>query len=598
MKSSMHFVNTSLCGPKAFGDVFLTYSAGTALLRGMNQGPLLQLNRAGCRDFGYICRKSFYLIFIMKRVYGINRQTWGQGRKGRIKFQSLLVVLLAFTLLGSTAILMTISIQKQNKTLTSSILQRNFEGARNLTISVNTIKDLMFHELGSTARYIMDERIAIEENPRMLGAMLMGSRLFNGAMVVNESGVVRISTRDSGFLPGDRLDGEMLSHASGRQGPYVSDAFHGPGGHRMIMAVHALSSPGQPSNGFVAGLIDLQERNVFTDMFDHAIKSSVGTYAYIVDNQGELLLNPDDSRENEIMPAGKIQETFGSGKLRSAVMGNPQGDESFVGYLQVKGMDWGIVYQSPAVIVNETKKTMMGTQLAWSSLFILVILVLSLWIARKLASPFVLLTAAARRIASGERVDRPPFESHWNYEAHHLAFAVMTAVSGLQSEADKKSLQARTDHLTGLANRAGLEEWLSRREDDMGGYALIVADIDHFKSVNDKYGHHKGDETLVHLARILEAECRKEDLVCRLGGEEFIAVLPMRALQGGTELAERVRSKVESAISPIDKPITVSIGVAHYPEHGRDFEEVFQRADEALYEAKRTGRNRTTAAAG
>jgi diguanylate cyclase (GGDEF)-like protein len=517
---------------------------------------------------------------------------------GRIKFQSLLVILLAFMLLGSTIILMTVSIRKQNEILTASILQGNFEGARNLTISVNTIKDLMFRELGSTARMIIDEQITVQDHPQMFGAMLTGSRLFNGAVFVDEFGIVRFATPDSGFLPGQQLDDAMLSYVNSKQDPYVSEAFQAPGGHRMVMVAFPLRSPGQASSGFIAGLIDLQERNVFSDMFDHAIKSSVGTFAYIVNSQGELLLNPDDSREKDIVPASMIQETFTSGNVRSAVVDNRQGDENFVGYLRVKGMDWGIVYQSPATIVNETKKTMMRTQIAWSALFILVVLTLSLWMARRLASPFVLLTATARRIASGERVDRPPFENHWNYEAHHLAQAVMTAVHGLQSEADRKSLQAQTDFLTGLMNRAGLEEWLSLREEETRGYALIVMDIDHFKNVNDKYGHHKGDETLVHLARILGAECRDEDLICRLGGEEFVAVLPMQDLREGTVFAERVRSRVESTISPIGKPITVSIGVAHYPEHGRNFEEVFQKADEALYEAKRKGRNQTIEAAG
>ncbi|WP_419871209.1 cache domain-containing protein [Candidatus Pristimantibacillus sp. PTI5] len=248
----------------------------------------------------------------------MGKQTRGAGRKGKIKFQSLLVGLLAFTLLGSTVILMAVSIHKQNETLTASMLQRNFEGARNLTISVNTIKDLMFHELGSTARYMLDERITYEDNPRTIGALLMGNHMFNGAMLVDQSGIVRVSTQDAGFLPGYQLDDEMLSHASGRRGPSVSEAFQAPGGHRMIMVVHPFQAPGQPSGGFIVGLIDLQARNVFTDMFDHAIKCSVGTYAYIVDRQGELLLNPDDSRENEIVPASVIQETFKGEKMRFA----------------------------------------------------------------------------------------------------------------------------------------------------------------------------------------------------------------------------------------------------------------------------------------
>ncbi|MHA6482501.1 sensor domain-containing diguanylate cyclase [Paenibacillus sp. strain BS8-2] len=518
----------------------------------------------------------------------------------RFKFHSLLAGLLAVTLITLTFVLITTSVRKQHQALTASMLQSNFEGARNLTISVNTIKDIMFRELGSTARYMAEEQIPMENSSKTLGALLVGNRLFNGALLIDNAGHVQSATPESGYIAGDSLEAVLLVQKprARESGPQVTGTFESPTGKLLIMVLHPVGAPGREQSGFLAGLINLSERNIFSDMFEHAMKSSAGSFAYLVDKQGELLLNPDKSRQSRILPASIITETWGKPNVSSAITHDAEGEELFAGYLQVADAEWGVVFQSPVSAIDKAKAAIWKTQLSWSLPFAALVLALSVWAARRLAKPFVELTATARSIAAGERLNRPPFESHWNDEAHHLARAMITAMQSLQHEADRNSLLARTDRLTGLANRAGLEEWLSVPHHVSRGYALIVLDIDHFKSVNDKYGHHKGDETLVHLALLLQSECREDELVCRLGGEEFIVLLPMRDLREGTEFAERLRGRVEQTISPTGRPITVSIGVAVHGANGGGFDETFRLADEALFEAKRQGRNRTMASAG
>lgn len=562
--------------------------------------------------------------------------------QGRFRIQSLLVGLLAFTLIGSTMILMAVSIHRQNETLMRTTEQKNFEAARNLATAVNTIKSLMFQQLGGTASYIAEEGLSVEGDSRRLGRLLMGSRIFNGAMVVDGGGRVAETTPETGYVKGDQLADSDLFKAERGPGPWMSKPFIAPDGHRVILAMHPLSVQGKQVPVYLSGLIDLEGRNVFSDMFEHTIKSGPGTYAYLVNDQGEMLMNAQQDRAGEVVPADRLMAAFskeahekqrGQGETRQggtpppprssppppppgkdaaagegqdppgpsshvATLADGHGVQTIVGYLPVGELDWGIVVQSSASIVTKAKHDFLITQLKWCLPLIAAFLLLSLWMARKLAAPFSQLTAAARAIASGGRAGYPPFESHWNYEAHHLARAMMMAVQGLQNQADRLGLQARTDRLTGLANRAGLEDWLMARESNDTGYTLLVIDIDHFKTVNDKYGHKIGDETLVYLAHILRSECRETDLVCRLGGEEFVAILPGEKMKGGTDLAEKVRRRAESTISPTGQPITVSIGVATAaPEQGFDFERTFQQADEALYAAKRSGRNRTMASA-
>jgi diguanylate cyclase (GGDEF)-like protein len=158
--------------------------------------------------------------------------------------------------------------------------------------------------------------------------------------------------------------------------------------------------------------------------------------------------------------------------------------------------------------------------------------------------------------------------------------------------------QASTDGLTELANRREFEESLaneiSRAERFGGNLALILADLDNFKQVNDRFGHQAGDEVLRSFADILRETVRDIDVAARYGGEEFAILLPQTDIGGAEALAERLREAVESRAmaEAQDGPVTVtsSFGVASFPEAGTG-PGLFAAADEALYRAKRAGKN-------
>jgi diguanylate cyclase (GGDEF)-like protein len=158
--------------------------------------------------------------------------------------------------------------------------------------------------------------------------------------------------------------------------------------------------------------------------------------------------------------------------------------------------------------------------------------------------------------------------------------------------------QASTDGLTELANRREFEDSLaneiSRAERFGGSLALILADLDNFKQVNDRFGHQAGDEVLRSFADILRETVRDIDVAARYGGEEFAILLPQTDIVGAEALAERLREAVESRAmaEAHDEPVTVtsSFGVASFPEAGTG-PGLFAAADEALYRAKRAGKN-------
>jgi diguanylate cyclase len=157
------------------------------------------------------------------------------------------------------------------------------------------------------------------------------------------------------------------------------------------------------------------------------------------------------------------------------------------------------------------------------------------------------------------------------------------------------------DELTGTYNRRFLMETLakerSRAERLSVPFALYVLDLDHFKSINDRFGHAAGDAVLRHFARLVPAELRGVDLFARMGGEEFVVVMPATGAEGAAACAERVRIRVAASAAPglpAGAEVRASIGVAAY-RPGESVEALLARADEALYQAKARGRNRVVA---
>jgi diguanylate cyclase (GGDEF)-like protein len=158
--------------------------------------------------------------------------------------------------------------------------------------------------------------------------------------------------------------------------------------------------------------------------------------------------------------------------------------------------------------------------------------------------------------------------------------------------------------LTGLYNRRYLEEVLEREVRRAARAAqslgVLMIDLDHFKSFNDTYGHDAGDAVLRETAQFLAKGIRAEDFVCRFGGEEFVVILPTANLEASQARAERLRLKMrEQTVMHQGRSlgmVTISIGVASFPQHGTSPKELMASADAALYEAKRGGRDQVAVA--
>jgi diguanylate cyclase (GGDEF)-like protein len=182
----------------------------------------------------------------------------------------------------------------------------------------------------------------------------------------------------------------------------------------------------------------------------------------------------------------------------------------------------------------------------------------------------------------------------------------VTAETLLQDKYAVKAEKSITDPLTGLFNRGHFEEYLAVEESRIGtlpvgndhrNMTIIMGDIDHFKKVNDKYGHPAGDYVIKTVAKIFQQTFRKTDVVCRYGGEEFLVILPASDAAGSIIAANKARQAVESftfVFEGVTIPVNMSFGVAQMMvglETGRG---TIARADAALYESKKNGRNQVS----
>ena len=162
---------------------------------------------------------------------------------------------------------------------------------------------------------------------------------------------------------------------------------------------------------------------------------------------------------------------------------------------------------------------------------------------------------------------------------------------------DELHQQAIRDPLTQLYNRRYLDSQqpdLIAQASACKELAVILIDVDHFKQVNDQLGHQVGDEVLQLLARTLNEGCRRSDVVCRYGGEEFLVVLPATGISDACVRAEQLRRSFAQVVRqqlPGDVTCTISLGIASYPGHGQTFDAVLSASDKALYAAKTAGRN-------
>lgn len=290
------------------------------------------------------------------------------------------------------------------------------------------------------------------------------------------------------------------------------------------------------------------------------------------------------------------------------------------GYRDYQGLNWIVTASQPASVALKAAISSAETILAIGGVTALIALSLAVLVARRIAGPVIALTQEADRIG---RAHGPTMLARQSGSAEvvQLSRALRSLLRriGLAEERTKEAelratenamqLQedmlklrqlADTDFMTGLMNR---RSFLTVADDAVAycrrykrHMATLMIDIDHFKKINDTYGHAAGDDAIKRVAEIVSQSIRTTDKAARFGGEEFVVLLREIDQETAVLLADRIRTSIESARVTHENvviPITVSVGLALFDENDRDVQDVIERADQGLYVAKKTGRNRT-----
>ncbi|MBR0904065.1 diguanylate cyclase [Bradyrhizobium liaoningense] len=290
------------------------------------------------------------------------------------------------------------------------------------------------------------------------------------------------------------------------------------------------------------------------------------------------------------------------------------------GHRDYQGLNWIVTASQPASVALAAAISSAQTILAIGAVTALIGLSLAMLVARRIAGPIIAITGEADRIG---RAHGPTMLARQSGSAEvvQLSRALRSLLrriglaeertreaelrateNAMQLQEDMLKLRqlADTDFMTGLMNR---RSFLAVADDAVAfcrrykrNMATLMIDIDHFKKINDTHGHAAGDDAIKRVSEIVSQSIRTTDKAARFGGEEFVVLLREIDQETAVLLADRIRTSIESATvrhGDIVIPITVSVGLALFDERDRDVQDVIERADQGLYVAKKTGRNRT-----
>lgn len=356
--------------------------------------------------------------------------------------------------------------------------------------------------------------------------------------------------------------------------------------------------------------------------FQNLLKKSINPdrgYGFIISDRGEFVAHTLlPIHESDPLPHALTHETPDAMRdLYAKMMGGASGIESF----QMNGMEhyaifrpvetgkikgrndnkWSIAYVIPSdrIIVEASVLKYNMFVIAAVVAFVAIVVYSGGY---HIAKPIKELASATKKMAAGEMMIIP---SRRKDEIGQLAASFNIMVEAVQKRDEALRELAVTDGLTGLYNqrhfKAELEKTIKSAARHDRKVSLILADVDFFKHYNDSHGHSAGDMALKAVATVLAKSTREVDLAGRYGGEEFVVILPETEFKDAIVAAERMRRNVAQETIPYEETqpngdVTVSIGVATYPDHAGDMASLIEAADKAMYEAKKGGRNRVVGA--
>lgn len=377
-------------------------------------------------------------------------------------------------------------------------------------------------------------------------------------------------------------------------------------------AILLVAVPVQGADGRIVGALAARLNLRGAEQSLRAFAPGTSGRIYLVGSNGRVMVSSLASSAElmKVSVAPLLLKRLSKNEGKVSDYENVSGIDVLGSLKEVPRVGWAVMAEIPTDAAYHQVRRFRDMTLAIVAVLLLAVTAIAYYLALIIVRPLERLTKGAAEVAEGDlAVDLPTAKGEvgeLTYVFNHMVGRLRQ--SRQQLDAVNETLRERneelerlsaSDSLTGLSNRRILTQRLSeellRAQRQNHSFTVVMLDVDHFKKYNDAHGHPAGDEVLKRVANILRTSTRAGDCTARYGGEEFAVLLSGKGAEEAVQLAERIRQRVAEEEFTAGR-ITISAGIAEFPDHGHTAEAVISSADEALYEAKRSGRNRVACA--
>ena len=531
--------------------------------------------------------------------------SWAKGLNRQILILTLGIVMAASVIIGVIPLFVFYEYSKErviSSNLTSAVEISN-QVDMQISDAINTIATVAADK---TIQGMEQSKAQIE-----LAQLFSLSGALDGMSVMNEKGqIIALAPYDPKVIGRDLSYRDYFKQALTDSRPVISEPFAGSSGNNVIVIAAPVFGENGRVRGVLTGRLNLTKGNKLTTVLKGGAKKH--GIIQIISKQGLIIFDP---RKEFIMKQAEKNPA-----VRDALNGK-QGSTTltiddkayFVSYTTIPRLGWGVIVEYPKDRAFQSAMYLRNLMIIATVIICLIVFFITYLESKAIIRPLKVLLKGVERVAEGD------YHFNVNVKAQNeigvLAEAFNTMVERIKimredtlqkkEELEKvnseKEVMSITDGLTKLYNHRYFQDCLEKAVDiaqqEGSSVALMILDIDHFKYYNDLFGHPAGDKLLEELSQLLIRELGPNDMVARYGGEEFTIILYGTTRIQSMEMAEKLRAAVESfpfsgrEQQPEGK-ITVSIGVASYPENAKNKEELIKLADEALYKAKSSSRNK------
>lgn len=501
-----------------------------------------------------------------------------------------IITLMILSLLLTTSVVFITEYYVNRDRLEQDALASNLANARKLSALTNDTFQSMQQTLKAQHENVINSWDNLSELNQLIENMASSNSNFNSLTIINADGTGRANYPELNLV-GNRVDSDGVNTGIRLKEDFISDPYIGTNGKLMIIVSTALYKDGEYL-GMLNGLVWLQESNFLSRLLDEEY-GDTSTFAAVYDQNGRYIYHKNTEWIGTAAKSNQATEDLRNNISGSSLIADRTDTEFYAGYANVPVSNWSIISMTPVedILAPAVQSTIRSI---WTTLPFILLSLLStvalIWFVTKPLNQLSRLDATKPLNELLRDIQTIP-----SYYREVENVKTMIHAFGMNQQVLVGELEALaiTDPLTGLANRRRFQHLTELIKSNEEPFGFLVMDIDHFKQVNDTYGHLMGDQVLIDLSRVIQSVIPSNSLAFRLGGEEFGVVVQNSTPEGVFSLGETIRHAVERHEFTIPQQVTVSIGAGYLNCLACDLNTFYHEVDQQLYKAKEGGRNRT-----